>query len=91
MMPKLSIYAFRFRFAIHLVIYVLGFVAPWDKLTAAPTSLSTWLVTAALVARQQWLSFTAATVAVLVLATALATAAAALRTWATAMDGADGG
>ncbi len=86
-MEDRAAYAFRFRFPIHVVIFTLGFAAPWDRMMPSVTNLSTWLVLAAAIARQEWLSFTAATVAVLVAATVLATIAAGLRTWATAWMG----
>lgn len=82
-----QISVFRLRFALHVVIFSVGLFAPWDRIVPASSSLSTWLVLAAEVGRQGWMSFTAATVAVLVIATGLALAAAALRTWASAWMG----
>ena len=86
-MQSASVVAFRFRLLIHALVYTLGFLAPWDRLQTSPTSLSTWLVLAAQIARQGWLTFTGATVALLVLAIALTLTAAGLRTWATAWMG----
>ncbi len=86
-MPSLASSVFRLRFVLHVLIYGLGMFAPWDRIVPAASSLSTWLVLAAAMARQQWMSFTAATVAALVVATVLACAAAALRTWAAAWMG----
>ena len=78
---------FRLRFVLHVLIYGVGLFAPWGQMVPAASSLSTWLVLAAAVARQGWMSFTDATVAVLVVAIVLACAAAALRTWAAAWIG----
>lgn len=82
-----SFSAFRLRFALHTLIYALGLFAPWGRLVPPASSLSSWLVIAAEVGRQGWMSFTGATVAVLLVATVLAVAAAGLRTWATAWIG----
>lgn len=79
-----SMSASRLRFVLHVLIYALGLFAPWDRMVPAVSGLSTWLVVAAAMARQGWTTFTGATVAVLVVATVLACAAAALRTWAAA-------
>ena len=83
--PSLSL--FRLRFALHTLIYAIGLFAPWHQWIPAASSLSTWLVLAAEVGRQGWMSFTGATVAVLIVAISLAFAAAALRTWAAAWMG----
>ena len=81
---KATTFEFRFRFLIHVVIYVLGFLAPWDRLLGNSSSLSTWLLLAGYVARNGWISFSAATIALLVLGIVCALVAAALRTWASA-------
>ncbi len=78
---------FRLRYALHTLIYGVGLFAPWDRLVAGSSRLSTCLVLAADLGRQGWMSFTAATMAVLICAIFLAFAAAALRTWATAWMG----
>ncbi len=86
-------FEFRFRFAIHVAIYLLGFTAPWlflRPLEGVPgfTVNSTWLVLSSLLARQGWLTFRAATVALLVLAILLTGLAAWLRVWGAAYVGA---
>lgn len=78
---------FRLRFVLHVLIFAAGLFAPWDRIFPGTSNLSTWLVLAAEVGRQGWMSFTGVTVAVLVLATVLALGAAMLRTWAAAWIG----
>jgi protein-S-isoprenylcysteine O-methyltransferase Ste14 len=74
---------FRLRSVIMTSVYVLGFFAPWDRLLHL-SSRTTWLTLASLLATHHWLSFTAATIAVLVAGILCAVVAASLRTWATA-------
>lgn len=77
---------FRFRYWIHFVIYVLGFTAPWDRWVHLD-SIRTWQLLASLPARQGWLGFSAATIAVLVLGIVFALTGAVLRTWGSAYLG----
>ncbi len=86
-------FEFRFRFPIHVLIYLLGFTAPWlllRSLANVPgfTTNSTWLVLSSSLARQGWLTFGAATVMLLVLAILLTGLAAWLRVWGAAYVGA---
>jgi protein-S-isoprenylcysteine O-methyltransferase Ste14 len=74
---------FRFRFLILTVIFVLGFVAPWNYWLHLD-SIRTWQLLAAWPARSGWLSFSTATIVVLLLGIVCALAGALLRTWATA-------
>jgi protein-S-isoprenylcysteine O-methyltransferase Ste14 len=74
---------FRLRAIIMTSVYVLGFFAPWDRLLHL-NSRTTWLFLASSLSTHHWLSFTAATIAVLVAGILCAVAAASLRTWATA-------
>ncbi len=72
---------FQLRLWILLGIYVLAFWAPWDF----PLHLSrqrAWLVLAQQVSTTGWIAFHSAILALITLATAAATAAALLRTWA---------
>jgi protein-S-isoprenylcysteine O-methyltransferase Ste14 len=78
---------FRFRFLILAIIICLGFVAPWDSYLHFDRGLKTWLFLAAWPTRYHWLSFSAATITLLVLGTLCALAAAFLRTWASAYLG----
>jgi protein-S-isoprenylcysteine O-methyltransferase Ste14 len=83
---KATPFEFRFRFAILTVIYVLGFTAPWNY-EFHIDSIRTWQLLAAWPARSGWLSFSAATIVVLLLGILCAFIAASLRTWATAYLG----
>lgn len=74
---------FRFRFLIHFVLFLLGFTAPWDYYLRWD-SIRTWQYLAALPSRNGWLTFSNATILVLILAIAFALLSALLRTWATA-------
>lgn len=74
---------FRFRFLILAVIYVLGFVAPWDQWLHLD-SIRTWQLIASWPTRAGWVSFNTATIVVLVLGILCALKGAILRTWATA-------
>jgi protein-S-isoprenylcysteine O-methyltransferase Ste14 len=77
---------FRFRFLILAVIYLLGFVAPWDQWLHLD-SIRTWQLIASWPTRAGWLSFNTATIVVLVLGIIWALKGAILRTWATAYLG----
>jgi protein-S-isoprenylcysteine O-methyltransferase Ste14 len=85
---KATALEFRLRFFTHFVIYLLGFTAPWDRLLHFDAGLSTWLLLASWPARLHWLTFSAATVALLLLGALFALTAAMLRTWASAYLGA---
>jgi protein-S-isoprenylcysteine O-methyltransferase Ste14 len=74
---------FRFRFLIIVVIYLLGFIAPWNSLLHLD-SIRTWQYLAAWPARSGWIGFSAATITVLVLGILCAVAGAFLRTWGSA-------
>jgi|UPI00047ECC60 protein-S-isoprenylcysteine O-methyltransferase Ste14 len=80
---KATAFEFRFRFLIHTVLYVLGFVMPWNKWLHLDT-VRTWQWLASMLTRAGWLGFSAATVAVLVVGILFALSAALLRTWAAA-------
>jgi protein-S-isoprenylcysteine O-methyltransferase Ste14 len=79
---------YRQRYWVHLVIYLLAFTTPWDRLYPLDGSgSSSWLALAGSVARLGWISFSTATVALLVLGIVFAVAGAWLRTWGTAYIG----
>lgn len=85
-------FEYRFRFAIHALIYILGFTAPWlflHSLVDVPgfTTRSTWLVLSTSLAKQGWLGFDAATITFLVLALLLTGLGAWLRVWGAAYVG----
>lgn len=75
---------YRFRFALHALIYFCGFA-----FYCLPNSHeSTWLMLTPWLERTGWLSFTGATIALLSLAIVFATTGAMLRTWGSAYLGA---
>ena len=80
---KATAWEFRLRYWIHVLIYVLGFTAPWDRWLNLD-STRTWQRIASWPARSKWLSFSNATITVLAVGIALALLAALLRTWAAA-------
>jgi protein-S-isoprenylcysteine O-methyltransferase Ste14 len=80
---KASTLEFRFRFFILAAIYFLGFIAPWNYWLHLD-SIRTWQILAAWPARSGWLSFSAATIIVLLLGIVCALSGAFLRTWGTA-------
>jgi protein-S-isoprenylcysteine O-methyltransferase Ste14 len=86
-MLKATAVEFRLRFLICIAIYVLGFTAPWNHLLHLDAGRTAWLSLAAWPAHNQWLTFSAATVALLAVAILCALAAAFLRTWASACLG----
>jgi protein-S-isoprenylcysteine O-methyltransferase Ste14 len=83
---KATAFEFRFRFLILALIYLLGFVAPWDQWLHLD-SIRTWQLIASWPTRAGWLSFNTATIVVLVLGIIWALKGAILRTWATAYLG----
>ena len=84
---KASPLEFRFRFLIIGLIFVLGFVAPWNYALHLDT-IRTWQLLAAWVYRAGWMIFSTATIAILVLGILLSFVAALLRTWGSAYLGA---
>src|SRR5258705_122649 len=74
---------FRFRFFILAAIYFLGFAAPWNYWLHLDT-IRTWQLLASWPARSGWLSFSTATIVVLLLGIVWALKGAFLRTWGTA-------
>jgi len=80
---KAAPFEYRFRFALHALIYFCGFAFYW-----LPNSHeSTWLVLTPWLERTGWLSFTGATITLLSLAIFFAAAGAFLRTWGAAYLG----
>jgi protein-S-isoprenylcysteine O-methyltransferase Ste14 len=83
---------YRFRFLIHAIIYLLGFTPPWlflPALTNVPgfTNRSTWLILSSAIARQGWLTFSAATIVLLIAALLFTALGAWLRIWGSAYVG----
>jgi protein-S-isoprenylcysteine O-methyltransferase Ste14 len=80
---KATALEFRLRFVLGLITYVLGFFAPWNSFLHLD-SIGTWQFLAAWPARNGWIGFSAATIAILVFGILCALAGAFLRTWANA-------
>jgi protein-S-isoprenylcysteine O-methyltransferase Ste14 len=80
---KATPFEFRFRFFILAAIYLIGFVAPWNYWLHLD-SIRTWQLLAAWPARSGWISFSTATIVVLLLGIVCALIGAFLRTWGTA-------
>jgi protein-S-isoprenylcysteine O-methyltransferase Ste14 len=83
---KAASLAFRFRVLIFIFLYVLGFWAPWERLSGSGNS-TVWLAASTLAARAGWLGLANATVTVTLIALASLTAGAMLRVWGTAYLG----
>jgi protein-S-isoprenylcysteine O-methyltransferase Ste14 len=83
---KASGFEFRFRFLIHLVIFVVGFAAPWNYAVHWDQG-SSWLFAAVYLARTGAFTLGSATIALLVLGIVCAMSAAWLRTWGAAYIG----
>lgn len=84
---KATAFEFRYRLLIHAVLYVLGFVMPWNKWLHLDT-VRTWQWLASWFSRLGMVGFSAATQLVLILGICFALAAALLRTWGSAYLGA---
>ena len=80
---KATALEFRLRFLLGVIIYLLGFIAPWNIFLHLD-SIRTWQFLAAWPARSGWVGFSAATIAVLILGIVCAFAGAFLRTWGSA-------
>ena len=88
-MMKASALEYRFRYVLHAVLYALGFLAPWERVSALSLGqTTTWLTLAAIPAREHWMSFTDASRCMLLVACAFAVAGAVLRVWAASYLGA---
>lgn len=77
---------FRLRYVLHVVIYVLGFWAPWNNWLGLRAE-RLWLLVPETIAAQDWMPFRSGIVAVTVLAVLSALVGAMLRTWGTAYLG----
>jgi len=92
---RASAFEYRFRFAIHAVIYLFGFLAVPAALLISPnlkdvigfTNKSSWLILSSAISRQGWLTFSAATIALLVVALIFTGCGAWLRVWGAAYVG----
>jgi protein-S-isoprenylcysteine O-methyltransferase Ste14 len=88
-------FEYRFRFLVHAIIFLLGFdlipvlstYTPGILQALGITTQSTWLVLAAIIARQHLLIFSTATIVVLVVAIVFMALAAWFRIWGSAYVG----
>jgi protein-S-isoprenylcysteine O-methyltransferase Ste14 len=76
--------AFRSRVVIFLLIYLLGFLAPWRAIVRAGSDGTLWLAASTLSARGGRIGLAAATVTVTLIALACLALGATLRMWGTA-------
>jgi protein-S-isoprenylcysteine O-methyltransferase Ste14 len=78
-------FTFRFRVFLFVLLYVLGFLPPWDYSSGSRSTL--WLAASTLLARSGWISLAPATLAVTLAALFCLVAGAGLRVWGTAYLG----
>jgi protein-S-isoprenylcysteine O-methyltransferase Ste14 len=76
--------AFRFRAVIFVLLYLLGFLAPWGAIVRGGSDGTLWLAASTLAARSGWIGLAAATVTVTLFALACLAMGAILRVWGTA-------
>jgi protein-S-isoprenylcysteine O-methyltransferase Ste14 len=79
--------AFRFRSLIFALLYLLGFLSPWERLYHGASNDTLWLLASTLLARSGWIGLAAATIAVTVAALACIGLGGMLRVWGTAYLG----
>jgi protein-S-isoprenylcysteine O-methyltransferase Ste14 len=72
---------FRFRVFLFVLLYVLGFLPPWDFRAGSRGTL--WLAAATWMARSGWIGLASATLVVTLAALACLVAGAILRVWGT--------
>jgi protein-S-isoprenylcysteine O-methyltransferase Ste14 len=80
-------FAFRFRVLIFLLLYLFGFLAPWDRLPPAWGKGTLWLAASTILARSGWIGLAAATLTVTIAALGCLAAGATMRVWGTAFLG----
>jgi protein-S-isoprenylcysteine O-methyltransferase Ste14 len=84
---KATSFEFRFRVLIAILLYVIGFWAPWTRYGAVAPDTTAWLALSTTLAGWPWLTVNQATLLVTWLAILFAFAGAALRIWGTAYLG----
>ncbi len=82
-----AILAFRSRVVIFLLLYLLGFLPPWEAMVRGGGDGTLWLAASTLAARSGWISLAAATVTITLIALACLAIGAMLRVWGTASLG----
>jgi protein-S-isoprenylcysteine O-methyltransferase Ste14 len=83
-----AVLAFRFRVVIFLLLYLLGFLAPWGPIVRGGSDGTLWLAASTLATRSGWIGLATATVTVTLIALACLAMGAILRVWGTAYLGA---
>lgn len=84
---KATSFEFRFRVLIAILIYVLGFSAPWTRYHASGPQTTAWLALSTKLAALHWLTVNQSTLLVTWLAIVFVFAGAALRIWGAAYLG----
>lgn len=85
---KATRFEFRYRVAIIALIYLLGFLAPWERFASNGPASTAWLTLASFLAGSRWLTLSESTVFVTVFALVFAIAGMVLRVWGRAHLGA---
>lgn len=81
---KATSFEFRFRVLIAMLLYIIGFWAPWTRYGNVAPDTTAWLALSTMLAGRQWLTVSHATLLVTWLAILFAFAGAAVRIWGTA-------
>jgi protein-S-isoprenylcysteine O-methyltransferase Ste14 len=84
---KATSFEFRFRVLIAILLYVIGFWAPWTRYGNVAPDTNAWLALSTTLAGWRWLTVNQATLLVTWVAIVFAFAGAALRIWGTAYLG----
>jgi protein-S-isoprenylcysteine O-methyltransferase Ste14 len=79
--------AFRFRLSIFLLLYLLGFLPPWEWNSGNRSHGTLWLAASTLIARSGWIGLAAASATVTSIALAFLAMGAIWRVWGTAYIG----
>ncbi len=82
---KASVLAFRLRVIIFLLLYLIGFLAPWERRLTGGGTL--WLAASALLARTGWIGLAGATLLITIAALTCLLLGTILRVWGTAFLG----
>ena len=85
---KLADFLFRFRRVVLIVVFVIAFWAPWERMDGAHPG-STWLWLAGTLQAMGFFPIATSTIVIIVTATVALLLAALVRTWATSYLGSD--
>jgi protein-S-isoprenylcysteine O-methyltransferase Ste14 len=84
---KATPFEFRFRLVIGLLLYFLGFWAPWARYSGTGSVSTTWLELSGALASAHWLSLNSATILITAIAILCAVKGTIFRVWGTAYLG----